>query len=83
MNSKIYFFLNNQLHRVIVPKDSLGRRSARQSIAVFLHPDNEVLIPVTLLNDNNNHVQTAEWTKAVHFLRDYSAKRLLTYTEQS
>jgi len=36
------------VHRVIIPKEELEKKSARQSIVFFVHPDDEVLItPLT------------------------------------
>lgn len=31
-------------HRVLVPEDELKRKAVRQSVAFFVHPDNEVLV---------------------------------------
>ena len=36
-------------HRVVVPEQEFRRRSPRQSIAFFVHPDDQVMIEVTYL----------------------------------
>ncbi len=50
-----------QPHRVLVPEDEVVKGRVRQSIAFFVHPDNEVLLetidgsnkypPITALED--------------------------------
>jgi hypothetical protein len=39
---KVLFFV--QIHRVVVPHEELRRLTARQSMAFFVHPDNDVII---------------------------------------
>ncbi|XP_032790029.2 UPF0676 protein C1494.01 isoform X3 [Daphnia magna] len=41
------------IHRVRVPEEEIRRRSARQSLAFFVHPDNDVM--VSPLNGSKNH----------------------------
>ena len=33
-----------QVHRVVVPEEEIRRQTHRQSIAFFVHPDNDVLL---------------------------------------
>ena len=42
-----------QVHRVRVPEEEIRRRSPRQSIAFFVHPDNDVMVS-PLLNGSKN-----------------------------
>ena len=37
-------FIFTQPHRVLIPEDELKRKAARQCVAFFIHPDNEVLV---------------------------------------
>ncbi|XP_032790040.2 UPF0676 protein C1494.01 isoform X2 [Daphnia magna] len=41
------------VHRVLVPEEEIRRKSTRQSIAFFVHPDNDVM--VSQLNGCNDH----------------------------
>ena len=34
----------NKVHRVRVPEEEIRRRTARQSVAFFVHPDNDVMV---------------------------------------
>ncbi|KAI9563508.1 hypothetical protein GHT06_010971 [Daphnia sinensis] len=42
------------IHRVRVPEEEIRRRLARQSLAFFVHPDNDVM--VSPLNGSKNHL---------------------------
>ena len=42
-----------QIHRVRVPEEEIRRRLPRQSLAFFVHPDNDVM--VSPLNGSNKH----------------------------
>ncbi|XP_057376644.1 uncharacterized protein LOC130697868 [Daphnia carinata] len=41
------------VHRVLVPEEEIRRKSTRQSIAFFVHPDNDVM--VSQLNGSKDH----------------------------
>ena len=43
-----------QIHRVRVPEEEIRRRSPRQSIAFFVHPDNEVMVSPLLKGTSKN-----------------------------
>lgn len=40
----VHFKIFNKVHRVVVPEEEIRRRTPRQSIAFFVHPDNDVMI---------------------------------------
>ena len=43
-SSKVVLSFLMQPHRVLIPTDEVIRQTVRQSIAFFVHPDNEVLV---------------------------------------
>jgi isopenicillin N synthase-like dioxygenase len=42
-----------KVHRVLIPEEEIRRKSTRQSIAFFVHPDNDVM--VSQLNGSSEH----------------------------
>lgn len=63
----IIVFTPPQKHRVVVPRDDFRRSTPRQSMAFFIHPDNDVIIecldgsghyaPITALDYLNYRLQ--------------------------
>ncbi len=59
-----------QPHRVLVPDDETVKERVRQSIAFFVHPDNEVLVE-TIDGSNKYTPVTAQEDTEKRFLYSY------------
>lgn len=60
-----------QVHRVLVPEEEIRRKTHRQSVVLFVHPDNEVMVNPLLDKDAGNN----DSKKGVNAL-DYLKQRL-------
>ena len=58
-------------HRVVIPESELKRRTCRQSIVLFVHPNNEVLVEP--LPDFNGPPRYEPVTAYQHLLNRFSA----------
>jgi len=65
-------FQNQQVHRVRVPEEELRRRSPRQSIAFFVHPDNDVMVYPLTSDGSSKH-------KPIGALEHLNARLSATY----
>jgi len=62
------------MHRVVVPEEEVQRRTARQSIVFFIHPDNDVPIhPLPGFENVNNLEKYREVTSLEHVLKRFAA----------
>ncbi len=59
-----------QPHRVLVPEDEAVKGRVRQSVAFFVHPDNEVLVE-TIDGSNKYSPVTAQEDTEKRFLYSY------------
>ena len=69
MSSEHVYYHTSQPHRVLIPEEERRKRMVRQSIAFFVHPDNEVLVecidgsnkytPVTAQEDTDSRLKNS------------------------
>lgn len=52
-----------QVHRVLVPEEEIRRKAHRQSVVLFVHPDNDVMVNPLLNQDAINGVNALDYLK--------------------
>ncbi|XP_023326661.1 probable 2-oxoglutarate-dependent dioxygenase At3g50210 [Eurytemora carolleeae] len=62
-------------HRVVIPDEEIERKEARQSIAFFLHPDDQVMIEPLVAEINEEKQKKGETTYSSVSALQHSAKR--------
>ena len=62
------------LHRVIIPEEEIKKRTIRQSIVFFVHPDHETMIsPLpTYLGDQTNENDLSEKERAASKTKEFT-----------